>query len=626
MRRTESMMRNLPGMVYQCLNDPPDFTFTFVSEGSLALMGYTPEELVGNSTLTFFDMVHPDDVEELQRMNAITLSVGLPLETTFRIIMKDGTVKWIWERSRVVEFSPDGTSNLIEGFYTDITEQRRLEAAELANRAKSEFLANMSHEIRTPMNAILGMTDLAIRLSSNDAVFEYLCSIKNAGSQLLTIINDILDFSKVESGAMELFPEKYNVLSMVNDIVTMMHVRIGNKPLDFIVDDDPDLPEEMIGDMIRIKQIVINLLTNAVKFTNEGYIVFSIRVEPLETPGLCRLKVAISDTGIGIRAEDMPLLFDNFSQLDTRKNRGIEGTGLGLVISKKLVKLMDGDIHVESKYGEGSCFSFCVTQRLDQFSQSLRYRHTGKAALWFSNPVKSRVIANKLNKMGVHCDIIDSPVTITQYSHVFFDFNKYEDIQKITCPDTRLFAVSRGFAENGKTLPGVETITVPLSNFALARLFGGAGSLYNAGIASDEYTIQLRDTRLLIVDDIDINLIIAEETLLFYGAEISTASSGLMAIKMIEENDYDIVFMDHMMPGMDGVDATKIIRSLPREKTKKLPIVALTANVVGDVRDKLIESGMNDFLSKPMIQAEVERVLREWLPGEKWVYVKRADF
>ncbi len=157
MRRTEALMSNLPGMVYQCLNDPPDFTFTFVSEGSYALTGYTPIELMHNNALKFFDMIHPDDVEPLEKLNQETLVVGLPLDTTFRMIMKDGSVKWIWERSRVVETHPDGTPLLLEGFYTDITEQRRLEAAELANRAKSEFLANMSHEIRTPMNAILGM-------------------------------------------------------------------------------------------------------------------------------------------------------------------------------------------------------------------------------------------------------------------------------------------------------------------------------------------------------------------------------------------------------------------------------------------------------------------------------------
>jgi PAS domain S-box-containing protein len=195
MRRMETLMSNLPGMVYQCLHNPPDFTFTFVSEGCYNLIGYTVEELVNNNAVKFFDMVHPDDLHTLEKMNAETLSLGLPLETTFRMIMKDGSVKWIWERSRVVERNLDGSPRLLEGFYTDITEQRRLEAAELANRAKSEFLANMSHEIRTPMNAILGMTDLALRNFPQKSVIEYLGNIKSAGTALLSIINDSLDVS-----------------------------------------------------------------------------------------------------------------------------------------------------------------------------------------------------------------------------------------------------------------------------------------------------------------------------------------------------------------------------------------------------------------------------------------------
>ncbi|MDR1377365.1 MAG: PAS domain-containing protein, partial [Synergistaceae bacterium] len=352
MRRMETLMSNLPGMVYQCLNNPPEFTFTFVSEGCYNLIGYTPQELVNNNAVKFFDMVHPDDVDGLEKINAETLSVGLPLETTFRMIMKDGSVKWIWERSRVVEKNPDGSPRILEGFYTDITEQRRLEAAELANRAKSEFLANMSHEIRTPMNAILGMTDLALRNFPQKSVLEYLNNIKSAGTALLSIINDILDFSKIEAGAVELLPEKYDVRSFINDVVTMICVRIGDKPLDFIVDDDPSMPQEMIGDVTRIKQITINLLSNAVKFTRMGHIIFMVSAEPTSVADRYKLKIAVRDTGIGIRNEEIPLLFENFSQLDTRKNRGIEGTGLGLAISKKLVGLMEGEIQVESTYGQ----------------------------------------------------------------------------------------------------------------------------------------------------------------------------------------------------------------------------------------------------------------------------------
>jgi len=620
MRRTETMMSNLPGMVYQCLNDPPEFTFTFVSKGSLALFGYSSDELMGNSTLKFFDMVHPEDVETLQKQNEETLSVGLPLETTFRIVMKDGAIKWIWERSRVVELSPDGTPLLLEGFYTDITEQRRLEAAELANRAKTEFLANMSHEIRTPMNAILGMTTLAKRDFPQESVPEYLDNITSAGNQLLSIINDILDFSKVEAGAVQLVPEKYYVHPMINDIVAMIHVRIGDKPIDFIVADNPKLPCELIGDVTKIKQIIINLLTNAVKFTKEGHIIFSVDTEECDDAGKCRLKISVTDTGIGIRDDEAHMLFDSFAQVDTRKNRGIEGTGLGLAISKNLVNLMDGEILVESRYGEGSCFSFSITQDVESFRAISLPPHDERrrAAVLFQNKEKARILANKIDAMGVKCDIINNAEEIHRYSHVFFDLSVFDDITKGPCPNTRLIANDRGLPISEQVPPNVELIRLPLSSVYLSRLLGGNENLQIDGTAGGmDAPLRLIDTRILVVDDIGINLMIAKETLLSFGCVVDTAESGAKAVEMIKENDYDMVLMDHMMPEMDGVDVTRIIRSLPEDKYQTLPIVALTANVVGDVRDMFLMNGMNDFLSKPLEHSELQRVLREWLPSGK---------
>jgi PAS domain S-box-containing protein len=619
MRRTEALMSNLPGMVYQCLNDPPHFTFTFISEGCYPLVGYTPEELLGNNALKFFDMVHPDDIGPLEKLNAETLSMGLPLETTFRIIMKDGSIKWIWERSRVVEKRPDGSPYLLEGFYTDITEQRRLEAAELANRAKSEFLANMSHEIRTPMNAILGMTDLALRGFPNASVVEYLGNIKSAASSLLAIINDILDFSKIEAGAMELLPDKYDTRSLVNDIVAMIQMRIGDKPLDFIVDDAPDMPLEIVGDVTRIKQIVINLLTNAVKFTREGHVVFSIGVEDAGREGLHRLKVSVEDTGMGIRQEDIPLLFGTFSQLDTRKNRGIEGTGLGLAISKRLVELMDGEMHVQSEYGKGSRFSFYVMQRVANAKPVISLPSAGRyrVGVWLSNAVKAGILRQKFSGMGVACDVLESPDGFAGCSHALFDWGKRDRVDKAACPDTELLAVSPCPVAGAEQRKGITVVHAPLTSVILAKLLD---SEVNGHVASapEKLSLRLTGARLLVVDDNEVNLIIAENLLLEYGAEVDVALSGAEAVELVRHRDYDIVFMDHMMPEMDGVDATRLIRALPGEKFRKLPVVALTANAVGDARDMLLKGGMDDFLSKPLEVREIERVLRERLPRVKW--------
>ena len=629
MRRTETMMSNLPGVVYQCLNNPPEFTFTFVSEGSKALMGYTPKELIGNSVVKFLDMVHPEDADPLEKLNQVTLSVGLPLETTFRIIMKDGTVKWIWERSRAVEFNEDNTPRLLEGFYTDITEQRRLEAAEFANRAKSEFLANMSHEIRTPMNAILGMTDLALRnIASQNAVQNYLGNIKIAGNQLLSIINDILDFSKIEAGVVELASEKYNVNSMISDIVTMIHVRLDDKPIDFIVDDDPELPIEMIGDITRIKQIIINLLSNAVKFTRKGHIIFSISSEADdECDGIHKLKVSICDTGMGIRDEDIHMLFDSFAQLDTRKNRSIEGTGLGLAISKNLVELMNGGISAESKYGEGSCFSFYIKQRVESARPlpKLSNDEHRKVAVLGRSETYALMLANKISKLGSRCDIIHNFEDIALYTHVVFDSSQLHDILKVRCPNTKLIAVTRDIMDNDRLPSNVEFVYMPLTSSLLLRLLDGVSDYTDNDTHGENLTVKLCDTLLLVVDDSEVNLVIAEDVFEAYGASVDTVGSGFEAIEMVKEKDYDIIFMDHMMPDLDGADTTKIIRQFPEEKYRDLPIIALTANVVGDAREMLLQSGMNDFLSKPMEYREIEKVLREWLPKEKWSNVQRLD-
>jgi CheY-like chemotaxis protein len=384
----------------------------------------------------------------------------------------------------------------------------------------------------------------------------------------------------------------------------------------------------MIGDVTRIKQIAINLLTNAVKFTPKGHIILTVGAEPGKNTGDYKLNFSVTDTGIGIRKEDIPLLFGNFSQLDTRKNRGIEGTGLGLVISKNLVELMDGEIHVESKYGEGSCFSFYVMQKAGDPKPSFKLSpdECRRVAVWLSNPEKSRVLSKKIIQMDVPCDIVGSPDHFAGYSHVFFDFEQYDSVCGVPCPDTKLIALSRGFVDE-KCLPPsqVNVVHTPLTSLVVTWLLDERTNKINSGDRHIEETaIQLHNAHFLVVDDNDINLINAENVLTASGAKVSTAASGAESIDLVKTNDYDMVFMDHMMPEMDGVDATKIIRALPEEKYRSLIIVALTANVIGNVRDMFLESGMNDFLSKPLEIHEIERVLQKWLPHYKWSSIENA--
>ncbi len=620
-KRADRLMANLPGAIYQCLNEPPTYRFTYVSEGCYPLYGYTPEELTREGGVRFFDLVHPEDVQALADINLKTLDVGLPLDTTFRVIARDGTIKWVWERSRVAEFTPDGEPYVLEGFLSDITEQRRLESAELANQAKSTFLANMSHEIRTPMNAILGMSDIALRHGSTAQVEECLQNIKGAAGSLLAIINDILDFSKIEAGAIEIMPEPYYVESFINDIVSLINVRLGRKNIEFFIDDYHATPNILIGDSIRIKQVLINLLTNALKFTYEGHIRLNIGAEPAEKGEKTFLKVSVEDTGIGIRREDLPVLFNTFSQLDTKKNRNIEGTGLGLAITKSLVEEMGGSISVTSTYGKGSCFSFEIPQEVEENTPLLEKKDFGKikAGVWLESKVKAEFLCQKLAHMGFEAHLIANETEIANYTHVFVDYYKLDSLDLSAFPETYIIAISRNYFE-GKDMPDNVTVAyTPLTTIVMARLL--EGTVYHAGDSAGRdagFSLKTHGVRALVVDDNSINLIITQSVLEEYDIAVDTVLSGEEAINNVKKVAYDVIFMDHMMPKMDGVEATQHIRALNGDRFSVVPIVALTANAVGDVRSGFIKAGMNDFLSKPLIIKELERVLRQWLPTDKW--------
>ncbi len=620
-KRADRLLGNLPGVVYQCVNEPPNFRFSYVSEGSQALFGYMPEELTGKDGIRILDLVHPDDAEELTRLNAITLGLGLPLDTSFRVVAKDGTVKWVWERSRVVEFTKSGEPYLFEGFFSDITEQRRLESAELANQAKSTFLANMSHEIRTPMNAILGMSDIALRHEPATQVNECLQNIKGAAGSLLAIINDILDFSKIEAGAMEIVPEPYYVESFINDIVALMNVRIGRKDIELLVEDYHAIPSILMGDCIRIKQVLVNLLSNALKFTYQGHVRLSMWADPCEKGETTWLKVRVEDTGIGIKREDLPMLFNNFSQLDTKKNRNIEGTGLGLAITKRLVEEMGGSITVDSVYGKGSVFSFEIPQVVEDTTPLLSTKNykDARVAVWLESPVKASFLCEKLNEMGAEAHIIASSASIKDYTHVFMEYSKLSFFDVKTVPHVHVLALSRNFFE-GKDVPdNVVVAYAPLTTIVVARLLEGA--IYHVSDSAANQmtsTLKTRGVRALVVDDNNINLIISQSVLEEYGVAVDTVLSGEEAIKNVKKVHYDVIFMDHMMPKMDGVETTMNIRALVDDRFRVVPIVALTANAVGDVRSDFIRAGMNDYLSKPLIIKELERVLRQWLPTDKW--------
>lgn len=385
--------------------------------------------------------------------------------------------------------------------------------AESANRAKGIFLANMSHEIRTPMNAILGMSEFILRDSTDNYSKEYAQQIKTAATSLLTIINDILDFSKMEAGKMEIVNEVYGLNSLINDVVAVINYRMQGKLVDLCLDISDDMPSIMSCDAIRIKQVMINILNNAVKFTEKGEIRLQMWHEPTEKLDEVMLHVIVQDTGVGIQQEDMEKLFVSFSQVDVKKNHHLEGTGLGLAISKCLVELMGGFIEVESNYGEGTTVHFAVRNQVIDFE--------------------------------------------------------------------------------------------PIGDFQISKTIDKDNVFHNDFVAPN--------AKILVVDDNPVNLKVAVGLLRCYNIDVVTVCTGVDALAIMEREHFDIVFMDHMMPNMDGTETTRRIRyDLNLTDTV---VIALTANAVIGAREMYMELGFTDYLSKPIEVELLDKMLKKYLPA-----------
>lgn len=496
---------------------------------------------------------------------------------------------------------------------------------ERAARMKSDFLANMSHEIRTPMNAVIGMAEIAMREDIPESAHDALTQIQKSGKNLLNIINDILDYSKIESGKMEIMPEKYETLSELNDIANILSTRIGSKKLELYIVADPDLPHALYGDAMRIRQVLINLANNAIKFTQEGSV--SIRVSCSYT-GEDRVSVTfhIIDTGIGIKQEDIDKLFTSFTQVDSRRNRSVEGTGLGLAISQRLVKAMGGELGVESTYGEGSDFWFTIEQKIIDGTKDLCIENAAqKKAIGVGNDDNlRRIFEEEMQKLDVEYTEtaeIDSYVPSGKQDYIFLEYGMYTDRIRgffEDHPETKGVVLVDYNSDFTPDLANVHTMRRPVSTLGMIRALNDKNEAIRSAEVESDYSIDFTapDARILVVDDNAINITVVEGLLAPLQIKIDSALSGQEAIEKVSATDYDIVFMDHMMPGMDGIDTTKIIRQLLPDK-KDLVIIALSANVMEDAREQFAEAGMNDFSAKPIELRELTSKLKKWLPEEK---------
>ncbi len=500
---------------------------------------------------------------------------------------------------------------------------------EKASHLKSDFLANMSHEIRTPMNAILGMVDLALREEMSPAARDFIKQIRTSGKNLLVIINDILDFSKIEAGKMDIIEAEYEPLSVVNDVASIVNSRIGTKEIEFTMDIPTNLPKKLLGDNFRIHQILINLLNNAVKFTKKGEVHLSLECKANDAnPDYVVIKADIADTGIGIKKEDMNKLFNSFQQVDSKRNRNIEGTGLGLAISQQLLALMNGTISVDSEYEKGTTFTFTLPQKIVDSAWSIPELEEPKAAtILIENEYVVNQLRKDLSRIGVQYSDADSLEALFKAeSHYIIVEEKFltdeliahvKDNPELTCIAITSYTY-RNTLDDGLN---IKILRKPVYSLSLYNAMGiGDFELEDESVEANVYSFTAPDAEILIVDDNSVNLTVAEGLLEPLEMHVDTAESAQSAIEKLHRKPYDLIFMDHMMPEVDGVEATHIIRRLMHEYDD-VPIIALTANAISGAKEMFMKEGMNDFVAKPIELSDIVAKLKRWLPSKKIIPV-----
>ena len=530
------------------------------------------------------------------------------------------------ERTMVahITLSPIDVPPLASGFtlgVEDVSEFYLLqEKAEAAAASKSVFLASMSHEIRTPMNAIKGLSELLLMTSLTNTQRDYVRNIVSSSNSLLHIVNDVLDFSKIDANHLEILPGEYNLMSVLGEVVSVISMRAAEKDLLLLVDVDPHIPRRLRGDDMRLKQVLLNVLSNAVKYTREGHVMLTVRSEPGANKSVV-LRFSVRDTGQGIRQADLPLLFDAFSRLDQNANRAIMGTGLGLAITKRLLTLMGGNISAESAYGHGSTFFFHLPQEVaDNDPLAAVAGPENKKILLLDTGLRGQCACELLASLSLPFVWCQSEEELARVPHEEFTHCIYHDATagawltrwRRKFGQCRFFALKDMRDAMSRTGIGETVLFSPLRVDALAEAIDKDGETAAGG---NENTPQFSapGATALIVDDNDINLLVGAELLGSYGLQVKTATGGQEAIDMCRDARFDIIFMDHMMPGMDGIEAARLLRA-QEGPNRGTPIIALTANVVNDMRQRYLQSGMNDLVSKPVSLEEFSRALLQWLP------------